>query len=52
MSKGGGGGEVEGVYWFSVKYGEDQTAIFNSDCWAQARTLPMAYVDALQVIAG
>ena len=34
MSKGGGGDE-NNVHWFSVKYGVDQTALFNADCWAQ-----------------
>ena len=23
-----------GTYWFSVKYGEDMTQLFNMDCWA------------------
>ena len=21
-------------YWFNVKYGEDESALFNADCWA------------------
>ena len=24
----------EGPWWFSVKYGEDKTALFNMDCWS------------------
>ena len=24
----------EGPWWFSVKYGEDMTQLFNMDCWA------------------
>eukprot|EP00908_Phaeocystis_cordata_P009268 Transcript_20019.p3 GENE.Transcript_20019~~Transcript_20019.p3 ORF type:complete len:129 (-),score=66.13 Transcript_20019:278-664(-) len=29
-----GGEEPEGPWWFSVKYGEDMTQLFNMDCWA------------------
>lgn len=24
----------EGPWWFTVKYGEDQQALFNMDCWS------------------
>ena len=24
----------EGPYWFSVKYGEGETALFNANCWS------------------
>ena len=25
---------AEGPYWFTVKYGDGETALFNADCWA------------------
>ena len=24
----------QGPFWFTVKYGDSETALFNSDCWA------------------
>ena len=26
--------EAPQIYWFNVKYGEDNSALFNMDCWA------------------
>ena len=26
--------ENQKPYWFNVKYGEDESALFNADCWA------------------
>ena len=44
MSKGSAAppaeGQGENLFWFTVKYGDDQTALFNADCWAQARCTP------------
>ena len=25
---------AEGPYWFHVRYGDGETALFNADCWA------------------
>ena len=30
--------EAEGPYWFSVKYGVGETALFNANCWAVVLT--------------
>ena len=29
-----GTGMAEGPFWFTVKFGDNQTALFNADCWA------------------
>ena len=45
MSKGGAAEPPKAeasanIHWFTVRYGADQTQLFNLDCWGQARFHP------------
>ena len=47
MSKGGAAEALKAeaaanIHWFTVRYGADQTQLFNLDCWGQARRHPHA----------
>ena len=44
MSKGGAAEPPKAeasanIHWFTVRYGADQTQLFNLDCWGQALSL-------------
>ena len=46
MSKGGAAEPPKAeasanIHWFTVRYGADQTQLFNLDCWGQARFHPL-----------